>query len=127
MSDQVISESGLINRPRQIVWECITTSENWKQWYGYDLINVTPGWQQGATLVFATGDKTAIKQCVAPELLQFGGSTVRLSDIDSSTTKFEYSMAILDNDPRHMANMREIFNDTFDRMLKKLKSLLESA
>jgi uncharacterized protein YndB with AHSA1/START domain len=41
-----------IRRSQQEVWDYLTQPEHWAQWWGAKLKQVTPSWQQGATLVW---------------------------------------------------------------------------
>ncbi len=131
MSEQVISNSVVINRPRQVVWDYLTTAKNWKKWYDEDdLIEVNPGWQKGATLNFKSGQKPKIEQCEAPGLLHFGRVTIiRLSDKDPSSTEFEWGMVpegIFAEDPALLAELQQNFTVEVGSMLKRLQNLIES-
>ena len=122
MSTQGVYKSIVINQSRQLIWDFITDSKNWKQWYGYDLIDVIPDWREGAELVYEGGHKTTLKQFEPPELLQLGKAIVlRLSEIDSSSTEVEFGMKFIDDDPRHKARMKDIYSDTIDEILNRLK------
>ena len=129
MSEKV-STSVTIKCPHQVVWDYITTSENWKKWYTQGLIDVTPGWQNRAILRFDSGQKPTIMQCVPPNLLKWGkGTSLRLSEIDSSTTEIEYSITVegmFAEDPSLMTEFRQSFLNNAGSMLEKLKNLLES-
>lgn len=128
MSEKVISESIMVNRAQQDVWDYITTSENWKNWYAEGLTDVSPGWQEGATLTFASGQKPVITQCAPPNLLKWGrGPSLQLSEIDSSSTKIEYSITVdgmFAEDPMLLAEFQNSFYNDVGSMLKKLKNLL---
>ena len=130
MSEKVISESVVINRAQQDVWDYITTSEHWKNWYTEGLTDVSPGWQKGATLTFASGQKPVITQCAPPNLLQWGrGTSLQLSEIDLSSTEIEYSITVggmFAEDPMLLADFQNSFFNDVGSMLKKLKNLLES-
>jgi uncharacterized protein YndB with AHSA1/START domain len=130
MSEQTISVSITIDRPRQVVWEYFTTPENWKKWYpDDDLVDVTPGWQEGATLVFGSGPKPPILEYVPTELLRWGqGTFARLSDSSSSSTEFEWGTTIrgmMADDPLLLAEFQNAFTGEVTSMLEKLKTLLE--
>jgi hypothetical protein len=130
MSEKVISESVLINRPQQDTWDYITTFEHWKNWYVEGLTDVSPRWQKGATLTFVSGQKAVITQCASPNLVQWGDKTsLRLSKIDSSSTEVEYSITVrgmFAEDPMLLAEFENSFFNDVGSMLKKLKNLLES-
>jgi hypothetical protein len=53
-----------IHRPSSIVWDYFTTVENWRTWSGTALKEVIPGWQQGATLVWASGSTSTITKFI---------------------------------------------------------------
>ncbi len=130
MSEKVVSELMVINRAQQDVWDYITTSEHWKNWYTGGLTDVSPGWQKGATLAFASGQRPIITQCAPPNLLQWGhGTSLRLSGIDLSSTEIEYSITVggmFAQDPMLFAEFENSFFDDVGSMLTKLKNLLES-
>lgn len=130
MSEKVISKSIVINRPRQIVWQYVSTSENWKKWYVDDLVDVTPGWQEGAILVFRSGRKNTIEECVPSELLRWGeGTFLRLVDADSSSTQLELGVVakgMLVEDPLLLAEFEAGYEDDVEDILGKLKVLLET-
>lgn len=130
MSEKVMSESVVINRPQQYVWDGITTSEHWKNWYTEGLTGVSPGCQEGATLAFESGQKPVITQYAPPDLLKWGHATcLRLSAIDSSSTEVEYSITVggmFVEDPMLLAEFETSFFYSVGDMLRKLKDLLES-
>ena len=129
MSEKVLSESVVVNRPQQEMWDYITTLEHWKNWYTEDLTDVSPGWQKGATLAFVSGQKPVISQYEPPDLLQWGrGASLRLSEIDSSSTEVEYSITVsgmFAEDPMLLAEFENSFFRDVGNMLNKLKTLLE--
>ena len=120
----------VINRTQQDVWDYITTPKHWENWYTEGLTDVSPGWQKGATLTFISGQKPVITWCAPPDLLQWGrGTSLRLSEIDSSSTKIEYSIKVegmFAEDPMLLAEFENSFFADVGNMLEKLKNLLES-
>ena len=130
MSEKVISKSVVINRPQQATWDYITTSEHWKNWYAEGLTDVSPGWQEGATLAFVSGQKAVVTKFAPPNLLQWGRETsLRLSEIDSSSTEVEYSITVRGMfavDPMLRADIENNFFNDVGNILRKLKNLLES-
>lgn len=130
MSKKVVSKSLVIHCPRHAVWKYVITSENWKKWYPDDLTDVIPGWQNGAVLNFDSGQNPTLTQCVPPNLLQWGsGTSLQLSEIDSSSTKIEYSITVggmFAEDPLLFAEFQQNFSNEVGSMLQKLKNLLET-
>lgn len=137
MNENIISESIIINRSQQDIWDYITTPENWKVWYvaddiSDDLIEVIPDWQEGGILSFASGQKPKIQECVPPALLRWGGgggTYIELTGIDSSSTKIELGYVaegFLVEDPMLWAEFRSRYLDAVEDILNGLKSLLES-
>jgi hypothetical protein len=50
----------MIDRSLDEVWSVITDVSSWKTWWGGDLKSVTPGWQVGAAVTWATGGGTTV-------------------------------------------------------------------
>ncbi len=61
----------IIDRPPDIVWEVFTKPEGWKKWWGGDLKQVAPGWQDGAKLIWADGSTSEISGFSRQRMLQF--------------------------------------------------------
>lgn len=53
-----------IDRPYQDVWSFFVAPKNWEKWWGGTLQKVEPGWQSGATLVWANGNKSRVASVI---------------------------------------------------------------
>jgi uncharacterized protein YndB with AHSA1/START domain len=49
-----------IDRPVEATWKIFTQANLWKDWWGGDLVNVQPGWEVDADLVWAEGPSSTI-------------------------------------------------------------------
>jgi len=130
MSEKVFTESVLIQRAQQEVWDFITTTENWGKWYSEGLIDVTPGWQVGGTIIYVSGSKPVISRYEPPNFLEWGkGTFLKLSEVDPSSTRVEYSNKVggmFAEDPMLLMEYENMFFESAGNMLEKLKALLES-
>ncbi len=124
-----LSLSVTINCPHHVVWDYITTTANWKKWYIDELIDVTPGWQNGAILSFGSGQKPTLTLCEPPNLLQWGkGASLKITEIAPYSTEIEYSHKLegmFVEDPLLMEEYRQGFLKDVGGMLEKLKNHLE--
>ena len=129
MPEKIFTESIVIPRPQQEVWDFITTTDNWGKWYSEGLVDVTPGWEVGGTINYISGSKPAISQFDPPNLLEWGkGASLKLSELDPSSTKIEYSNKVggmFAEDPMLLMEYENLFFDSAGTMLEKLKALLE--
>lgn len=130
MSEKVFTESVLIQRPQQEVWDFITTTENWGNWYSEGLIDVTPGWQVGGTINYVSGSKPVISRYEPPNFLEWGkGTSIKLSGMNPTSTKVEYSNKVggmFAEDPMLLMEFENMFFESAGDLLEKLKRLLES-
>jgi hypothetical protein len=129
MSEKVLTESILIQRAQQEVWDFITTTGNWGKWYSEGLIDVTPGWQVGGTINYVSGSKPMISQFDPPNLLEWGkGTSLKLSEVDPSSTRIEYSNKVggmFLEDPMLLMEYENLFYESAEKLLEKLRDLLE--
>jgi uncharacterized protein YndB with AHSA1/START domain len=129
MGEQVVSVKVTIDRPRQVVWDFLTTPGNWQKWYVASLLAVTPGWQKGATADFGPGTRPVIEECLPPELLQWGKGTFwRLSDRGGSSTELEMgttARGLMADDPLLFADFKAGWAKNVS-LLEKLKALIEA-
>lgn len=56
------------------VWSVFTDVSSWKTWWGGDLKTVTPGWQTGASVTWATGGGTSVFDFVEKKRVGLKGS-----------------------------------------------------
>ena len=82
-----------IGRPRDVVWQALTSAEAFiRWWWGTDeLVTVEPGFEAGATLRFSSGWSATIDECVPLDTLAFSGHRFKLSDVGDGVTKLEWS------------------------------------
>ena len=129
MSEKTLTESVQIQRSQQEVWNFITTTENWGKWNSEGLTEVTPGWGVGGTLHYVSDSKPVISVYEPPNLLEWGkGTSLKLTEMDLSTTKVEYSTKVggmFLEDPMLLMEYENLFFESAGEMLKKLKSLVE--
>jgi hypothetical protein len=129
MSEKVLSESILIQRTQQDVWNFITTTENWGKWQSEGLTDVTPGWEVGGRIHYVSGQKPAISKFEPPNLLEWGkGTSLKLSEVDPSSTRVEYCNKVggmFLEDPMLLMEYENLFYEGTGEMLEKLKALLE--
>lgn len=87
MAAQEVSASILLHHPVTGVWDFLTSTGTWAQWWwGEDaLVRVDPAWGQGAHLVFASGWSPPVSQWDPPRLLAFGGHRFELTDVHGDT------------------------------------------
>jgi uncharacterized protein YndB with AHSA1/START domain len=115
MNEKTISKSEIINRSQQDIWDYITTPETWKMWYVEDdLKSVIPDWQEGGVLHFTSGQQPTISEYVPPAYLRWGDSYVRLTEMESTSTKVEYgyvAKGFLVEDPLLWADFQSSYLD----------------
>jgi hypothetical protein len=130
MSEKVFTESILIQRAQQEVWDFITTTENWGKWNSEGLTDVTPGWEVGGTMNYVTDSKPVISLFDPPNLFEWGkGTSLKLTEMDPSSTKVEYSTKVsgmFAEDPMLLMEYENLFFESTGKMLEKLKNLLET-
>jgi len=130
MHDPFVSVSITINSSREVVWNYLTTQENWEKWYGSGrLLEVNPAWEPGAILRFESGQKAKITACASPEIIRFAGYSISLSALDSATTKVEYRFEpdhFFASDPSLMEGFIRDYTPLVEARLGILKRLVEA-
>lgn len=129
MPEKIFTESILIQRSQQEVWDFITTTENWGKWNSEGLTEVTPGWEVGGTLHYVSDSRPVISVFEPPNLLEWGkGTSIKLTEVDASSTKAEYSTKVggmFAEDPMLLMEYENLFFESTGKLLEKLKNLLE--
>jgi uncharacterized protein YndB with AHSA1/START domain len=70
---QKIEVEGVVDDPPAVVWACLTDVSSWASWWGgHRLEKVSPGWENGAQLVWSPGAPSTIHECEPERLLDFG-------------------------------------------------------
>jgi uncharacterized protein YndB with AHSA1/START domain len=118
----------VIDRPLDDVWGYVTTSGNWKKWWGGALQGVEPSWQAGARLIWESGPGSKLSSLVPGERLTltspFIESTFRLVVRGDNATGVSISFA-----PRGGAQFSDggsAHLKTVQGQLSKLKQCIES-
>lgn len=52
----------IIYRPLSVVWTHVTSTDNWRDWWGGTLESVVPAWEEGAILRWSQGEPTQLSQ-----------------------------------------------------------------
>lgn len=63
-----------IARSIEEVWKVFTDKSSWIAWWGGDLVNVDPRWQNGASITWGTGGGTSICDFIEKQRLGLKGS-----------------------------------------------------
>jgi len=125
----MITASVKIDRNVGSVWAYFTTPEHWKKWYGGDLKAVVPGWQNGGTLVWSSGDQSAIEKIIFQKEICLYGKWMDTTYTFRSAGKTATLVGVVLSDPKGGASFSDggaAEKANREKSLKKLKSLIES-
>ena len=118
-----------IDRSIDIVWDYFTKPENWEKWYGGGLKGVSPGWQEGAQLVWENGNYSNIIKFIPKQEVSISGTwtdvTYRFSKISNSST----SVQLVESDPKGGAYYTDggaAHKKDLENSLKKMKIHVEN-
>lgn len=95
MTNQKIKTEVTICAHIDKVWEYLTTNYYWGSWWGKDIRNLDPGWEQGAEMQFSGSyePKITIDKLIPQNTIQFAMQYMRihitLSAIDKESTRVE--------------------------------------
>jgi tetratricopeptide (TPR) repeat protein len=80
-------------RSPEAVWDFITSTDHWRQWWwgDDDLMEVDPGWEKGARLVFDSDWVPTLDEFSPPTRLAFGGHVFELSETGDGGTRFAWA------------------------------------
>jgi len=125
----MIKVSITIDRAPAIVWDYFTKTENWIKWYGGELKEVVPGWQQGGKLIWGLGGASTISAIIPyVEICISGGwmdDTFKFNNIGNIATAVE----IIESDPKGTATLKDggaASKAEWEKTIRKFKSYIES-
>jgi len=124
----MITISVTINRPANVVWDYFTTIGNWSKWYSGEVKAVTPTWQKGADIVWASGGASPVTKFVPGQEICLGGmwmdTTYQFISQGNSVTVVNF----IESDPKDGAS----YNDSgaaqrvkWENILQKFKKCVE--
>ena len=124
----MIRTKAVIASSRENVWRWLMEPANWKLWDNGNLLEVTPGWQAGATMRWAIGLPSKLTSLQEGSVLgiesEYLLTTIRLRSLETGTTEVEIIEAPLRGASFSDAGAGRIAQ--LDNNLAKLKKLMES-
>ena len=124
----MIRTSLVISRARRDIWDWLMEPAHWKLWGQGDLVEVTPGWQAGASMQWAIGLPSKLaafkEETVIGIESEFLLSTIGLIDAEPGQTKVEIVEAPLRGASFSDAGQGRLTQ--LDKSLRELKRLMET-
>ena len=118
----------VISRARRDIWDWLMEPAHWKLWGQGDLVEVTPGWQAGASMTWAIGPPAKLaafqEETVIGIESEFLLSTIGLNDAGPGQTKGEIVEAPLRGASFSDAGQGRLTQ--LDKHLRELKQLMET-